>query len=86
MPLYYFHITNGREAFRDPEGVELRDLRAAHDYALADARDMIRENPLGGQAWAEWTFEITDACGRYVLTVPFAEAEDDGNGRDARAA
>ncbi len=80
MPLYYFHITNGKRAFRDPEGVELSDLRAAHDYALEDARDLIRRHSFGHDALTDWTFEITDACGRYVLTVPFAEAEDGGSG------
>ena len=86
MPLYYFHTTNGRRFFRDLEGVELRDLRAARDYAVEDARDVIRQNPLGDHAWADWTFEITDECDRYLLTVPFSEAEDDGIGRSAKAA
>ncbi len=84
IPLYYFHMTNGRNAFRDRKGEELRDLRAAHDYALEEARDVIRQTPLSDQAWTEWTFEITDECGRYVLTVPFAEAE--GGGSSAKAA
>ena len=86
MPLYFFHITNGTRAFRDPEGVELPDVRAAHDYALADAHDMMRRDRSGCEDWSAWTFEITDEFGRYALTVPFSEAEDGGNHNGTKAA
>jgi hypothetical protein len=77
MPLYYFHMTNGIRAFRDYEGVELPDLRAARSYALADARDAMRHDRSGSDEWSLWTFEITDEKGAYALTVPFSDAESD---------
>ena len=86
MPLYFFHITNGTRAFRDLEGVDLPDVRAAHDYALADARDMMKRDRSGCEDWSVWTFEIVDEFGRYALTVPFSEAEDGGNRDGAKPA
>ena len=76
MSLYFFHVTTGTRAFRDPEGVDLPNIRAAHEYALADARDMMRRDRSGREDWSVWTFEITDEFGRYALTVPFSEAGD----------
>jgi hypothetical protein len=82
MPLYHFHTTNGIRAFRDYEGVELRDLRAARSYALADAWDIMKRDRSGSEDWSLWTFEITDEKGAYALTVPFSDAEnnDETNG------
>ena len=73
MPLYYFHVTNGLRAFRDYEGVELPDLKAALYHALADARDIMEQDRFGSKDWSSWTFEITNGEGRYALTVPFAD-------------
>ena len=81
MPLYYFHITNGVRAFRDYEGMELPDLKAARTYALADARDIMRRDRSGSEEWSLWTFEITNENGAYALTVPFSAAGN-GNGID----
>ncbi len=81
MPLYYFHITNGVRAFRDYEGVELSDLKAARTYALADARDVMQRDRSSSENWSRWTFEITNENGAYALTVPFSDAGN-GNGID----
>ena len=87
MPLYYFHMTNGLRAFRDYEGVELPDLRAARRHALADARDVIERDRSGSEDWSLWTFEITDEKGAYALTVPFSDAERrNGGDKGANAA
>ena len=84
MPLYYFHMTNGLRAFRDYEGVELPDLKAAHCHALANAQHVMKQDRSGSEDWSDWTFEITDGEGRYVLTVPFVDAL--GGGAGAKAA
>ncbi len=69
-------MTNGIRTFRDYDGVELPDLRAAHNYALADARDVMQRDRSGSQDWALWTFEITNESGAYALTVPFSAARN----------
>ena len=74
VPLYLFHIRTATREFRDSEGVDLPDIRAAHEHALAGARDMMRRDRTGSEDWSSWTFEIMDQFGRYALTVPFSEA------------
>ena len=70
-------MTNGIRAFRDDEGVELPDLKAARNHALADARDVMKRDRSGCEDWSLWTFEITDEKGAYALTVPFSDTESD---------
>ena len=75
MPRFYFHLTDGKRRFLDHDGVELPDLAAARSRAIMDIRDL-RRLLSDGQHCDMWRFEIADATGRQVLTVPFAEADD----------
>jgi len=76
MPLYYLHLRDSDGLGKDPDGIELPDLDAAHAEALRAARDM---RPLWSdmppEARNELAFEIADETGKTVLTVPFSEAE-----------
>jgi hypothetical protein len=74
MARYYFHVRDGGETIEDPDGIELSGLEAAS----AECRRIIEE-VLGEEAFREQVgvgdrkFEVVDALGRLVLTVPFSE-------------
>ena len=60
--------------YPDDEGDELPDESAVRDHALSTASDLIhltRSDII--RDWFDCTFEITDAAGRMVLTVPFGD-------------
>ncbi|WP_264051558.1 DUF6894 family protein [Methylobacterium flocculans] len=84
MPRYFFNLRYGAGADKlavDPEGDELADDEAAHQYALREARGLIAGPPsLVVRDWFVCSFEIEDEDARRVLTVPFSELvpeEDD---------
>jgi uncharacterized protein DUF6894 len=84
MPRYRFDLTNGnRFCADDQEGVRLRDLDAARQYAIEDIRDLMRQKPEGD--WTGWRVEITDLRGQKLLEVLFSEAAGDGAGREKQA-
>ena len=77
MPRYFFNIRYrpGPDGLAvDPEGDELADLKAAREYALAQARDMIKRTRTDlVRDWMVCSFEILDDKGQPVLTVPFSD-------------
>jgi hypothetical protein len=70
---YYFHLRIGGTLSPDELGLELPDLETAYLEAFQAAQQMWtellaeRSNPLVR------AFEIADAEGRILLTVPFSE-------------
>lgn len=75
MAYYYFHMRNGGD-LHDPEGHDLPDLDAVRATAIAGARDILSEDVKRGELHVEWRFDITDADGEPVMTVPFRDAVD----------
>jgi hypothetical protein len=76
MPRYYLHIRDSGGLGKDPDGIEVPDIDAAHAEALRVARDMqVLWSDMPPEARNELAFEIADETGRTVLTVPFSEAE-----------
>ncbi|RYF30720.1 MAG: hypothetical protein EOO23_04500 [Comamonadaceae bacterium] len=75
MPHRYFLNLRYRDCyFRDDEGDELENVDAARRYALSTARDMIKRTRTQMiRDWFDCSFEVTDAAGELVATVPFAE-------------
>lgn len=71
MPLYFFHIRQGEHLDLDEEGIDLPSSDAAHDEALLAAREMVAEFIREGEVIDGMTFEITDADGDIIATVPF---------------
>ena len=77
MPRYFFHLRHGPGPdglARDPEGDDLSGPEGVRARALAMARDLIARTRLHAVPdWFACTFEVTDAAGRPVMTVPFSD-------------
>jgi len=73
MPLFYFHVRQKTVLFEDKRGGEFRDLRAAWDWALCDARSMIQQGEVSEPPSQCW-LEICDATGVAVATLPLVRA------------
>jgi uncharacterized protein DUF6894 len=75
MSLYYLHITDGAALLRDPEGSNLPNLEAARKEAIEGARQLISQAVLtGSPLQMQRAFQIDDADGRTLLSVPFRDA------------
>ena len=77
MPLYYFHVRTERGLVEDEEGIELADMQAVRREALVSTHEFTAE--------AEWsgslTFEVADASGDTVLTLPIQPVSFEWPGR-----
>ena len=69
MTRYHFHIRDGQTLVRDEEGMECRDLIAAHDEALSSARDIAVVLLKSRSVLPAATIEIEDEDGNLVETV-----------------
>jgi hypothetical protein len=74
MPKFYFHIVDGTELIEDPDGSELADLETARAEALQSARHLLADKVRAGQVVDGQRFEIRDADGHLLATVPFRDA------------
>ena len=80
--LYYFHERNGEEYLADKHGIDLPDLESVRREAVAGAREIIAAAILLGRLSLRECFEIEDAQGNAVLSMPFrsvieTDREDD---------
>lgn len=73
MPLYYFHVHDGRER-GEPIGVELPDPQAVRAEAIRAAGEMLREAE-GALTGEKWMMDVFDEDGRPVLTLRFSATE-----------
>ena len=71
MPCYFFHIRAGQGLEPDDTGVDLPDLQAVRTEAINTIAGFMRDAALSGDALPGQAFEIADACGTHLLTVPF---------------
>ncbi len=74
MPNFHFHARRNGRLFEDPGGSDPPDLEAARAEALAAAREGIAERIRAGEVVDGQPFEIWDAAGRMLATVPFRDA------------
>lgn len=74
MARYYFHIRDRDKLIEDTEGQEFLDEAAIRAEALASARELLAEGILLGETMEHRTFEIMDARGGIVATIPFSDA------------
>jgi hypothetical protein len=73
---YYFHLRVGDTLSSDELGLELPDLETAYLEAFRGAQEMWTELLAEGSDPFSRAFEIADANGRILLTVPFREVLD----------
>lgn len=73
MPLFYFHLLVGKERYPDDLGVEFDSVEAAYLDAFRAAQEMWSELLKDGKDPTTHGFEISDADGKVLLTLPFKE-------------
>ena len=76
VPRYYLNIRFLDDLVVDPEGAVYPNLAAARSEAIESARELMADRVRRGKRPDGDQFEIVDAAGMTVLTVPFQEAFD----------
>lgn len=61
------------ERLEDPDGVDLPEINAARDYAIAGARPILAAEIVGGRLPLNERIEVTDESGASLLTVAFRD-------------
>jgi hypothetical protein len=71
VPRYFFHIEDGVK-LRDPTGIELADIGAAQQEAIAIAGKVIVQG--GKSPWngEEWTLTVTDDRNMTMFRLAFS--------------
>lgn len=70
MSRYYFHIRHGGALIADDEGMELKDIHAAHAELLASTEDLALAELRAGRGIGSQIVEIEDAAGRLLDSMP----------------
>lgn len=66
MANYFFNLKDGRQGYRDTEGVELADDDAAKEYAQYVAADLIKNRTIKAR---HWRIDVHDEQGKKVCRV-----------------
>jgi hypothetical protein len=75
MPRFFFNLRSAEEMIVDSEGHTFRSIGLAKKEALQAARDLIADSIKAGRIVDRArVFEVSNASGEVVLTVPFADA------------
>ena len=78
MPKFYFDLIDDKTVF-DSKGVSLKDLKAAREYAVTFARELMATKPeLCGESWSKWSVQICNGKMERVLTIRFGESASAG--------
>jgi len=72
MGRFYFHLRDGSELIRDPEGVDLRDAAEAKRMALLSARELVADAIKAGSPNVPEAFVIADDAGQTLDIIPLA--------------
>jgi len=72
MGLYFFNERNGDDYLVDEHGIDLPDLESVRREAVAGARAIVADAVLLGRLSLRECFEIVDAQGDVVLSLPFS--------------
>ena len=78
MPHYRFNVKGEGHTFPDHEGRWLSDVAAAHQHAVENVRDRVRQSLYGVHDWEEWTIEVLDEAGDPVASVPIVKPVGSG--------
>jgi hypothetical protein len=73
MPLFYFHVCNGKRVV-DIEGSEHISLAEAYSEAVDSARDLLADGAMRGLDLSHSWIEVTNSYGEVLLNVRFGDA------------
>ena len=73
MPLYFFILKNGRQIIPDRDGEEFADQGAARDYAVAVARELMRNGSVHARSWR---LQVCDEDLQPCFELLFASIDD----------
>jgi hypothetical protein len=76
VPRFYFHVFDGAPCI-DEEGVELADLAAARQAAVAGARSIMGHDLFDGKLPLQGSISVADASGEIVDWITFRDALGD---------
>jgi hypothetical protein len=71
---YFFNLTNGQEAIRDDEGIEVSDVQAALGSAMEAIEELRAADPSYSQDWQGWRLEVVDSSGRVLQSLPLVDS------------
>jgi len=71
---YFFHLRDGTDQLLDPDGVDLPDLAAVRQTALAAARDTLSNELRDGRLDLRYRIDVEDGRGDLVHSLPLEEA------------
>ena len=74
MARYYFHIKDGADLIRDPEGTELSTADEARSQALKSARELWADAIKSGRELGADAVVIAHDDGQTLTFVPLSEA------------
>ena len=71
MPRYFFDLVDDKKVY-DKKGVSLPNDKAAHQYALTFARELMQTQPeLMGESWQAWSIQVCNGKFDRILKIPF---------------
>jgi hypothetical protein len=68
--VYYFHVRDNGTLIRDPDGIDLPDLKGVRSEIRKSVLSVLKEEYVA-EASGDREFQIEDASGRIVLVIPF---------------
>ncbi|MCB8821057.1 DUF6894 family protein [Microvirga rosea] len=71
---YFFNLTNGQDAIRDEEGMEVSDVQSALASAMEAIEELRAADPSYSQDWRGWNLEVVDAAGRLIQRFPLVDS------------
>jgi uncharacterized protein DUF6894 len=75
MPRYFFDLVDDRKIY-DKKGVSLPNDKAARQYALTFARELMQtKRDLLGESWRAWSVQVCNGKFERILKVPFSKVE-----------
>ncbi len=76
MPRYFFDLVDDQKVY-DKKGVSLPNEKAARQYAITFARELMQAKPhLMGESWRAWSVQVCNGKFDRILKIPFSEILD----------
>jgi len=72
MPRYFFHVREDGVLFEDTQGTELATWEEAKEWAVHDARELLKQNVLQRPLSEDWMV-IDNEDGETLAIIPFTE-------------